>query len=101
MSVNQRIARIKNLGTLIVFSIMSGLNRSFTLDEITYEIVSRIDCPEGVFLKIENNHPVVCGKSLAEIKNFFRQFGINELPGQLPCQPHCFQCDGGCLARAA
>ena len=102
MSVNQRISRLQYLGTMLIVSIMSGLQRTYRLEQISYEILSRHDCPDGgVFLKIENDKPVVCGQSLAEISNFFRRFGINDLPGQLPCQPHCVQCGCKCLAVAA
>lgn len=103
MSTQNRIARIKMLGTLIMIWIFSGLYKSWNPKEITYEIMSRLDCPEGgVFLKLENDLPVVCGRNLEEIKEFFQQFGINELPGQLPCQPqNCFLCGSKCLALAA
>lgn len=102
MSVKQRIARVMDLGTLIMFSILSGFSRSFKLDQITYEIVSKLECPEGVYLKIDDNGiPIVCANSLVEIQNFFRSFGINELPGKKPCQPHCCLCNGKCLAQAA
>ncbi|MCX6744755.1 MAG: hypothetical protein NTX82_04490 [Candidatus Parcubacteria bacterium] len=103
MSVKQRIAAIQKLGTILAFSILSEMQRFFKPAEISYEIISKrmvLDA-NAVYLKIEDGKPVVCGTSMEIIQHFFRSFGFKDLPGKLPCYPHCVQCAGKCLANAA
>ena len=103
MSVKQRIAAIQRLGTILAFSILSEMQRFFKPAEISYEIISErmvLDA-NAVYLKIEDGKPVVCGTNMENIQMFFRRFGFEKLPGQLPCYPHCVQCAGKCLSFAA
>jgi hypothetical protein len=102
MSLTQKITAVKIAGTMLLVYLI-GKATSVCLQNLTYELIDRIQNPDGVFLKIENGRAVICAKSMAEIKKLFAAAGIKKLPGTLPCpntdNTYCYQCGKGCIVN--